>query len=79
MDCKRALIQFWHLMDDIDTAGDMFKPHDLPSWEAYYRYVNKKLRERFTLLTSDGYDLFEQHKRPPNVEVRAKRYVFENL
>ncbi len=25
----------------------------------------------------EGYDLFETHKRPPNVEVRNKRYVFD--
>lgn len=41
----------WQLLDDIDTAGDMFKPEINP----YFKYVNKKAAERFKQMESDGY------------------------
>ena len=41
----------WALIDDIDTAGDMFKPE----MGAYFRYVNLKVSERFQHMKSDGY------------------------
>lgn len=31
IDRKKAEF-LWELLDDIDTAGDMFKPRDLDSW-----------------------------------------------
>lgn len=44
----------WDLLDDIDTAGDMFKERD----DAYRSYVQQKQRMRFRVLMSDGYELF---------------------
>ena len=41
----------WILLDDIDTAGDMFKPEIT----AYFKYVNRKAAERQTHMQSDGY------------------------
>lgn len=41
----------WALLDDIDTAGDVFKPEI----GAYFRYVNRKSAERFQHMQSDGY------------------------
>ena len=48
-ECKRL----WSLMDDIDTAGDMFKPEI----NNYFKYVQKKVEGRVGLFTSDGYKI----------------------
>ena len=45
--------RLWILLDDIDTASDMFKPPK----NAFYQYVMKKAKKRFELIGSDGYDL----------------------
>lgn len=47
----------WELLDDIDTASDMFKPQDLDSYERYLLWITKKLRKRFNVFKSDGYKL----------------------
>lgn len=51
-------IRLWKLLDDISTAGDMFKPEITP----YFRYISKKEGERNGLITSDGYALFAHGK-----------------
>ena len=51
-------MMLWKLLDDIDTASDMFKPHDLESYQAYFEYVTVKHQERFKVFSSDGYRLF---------------------
>lgn len=44
----------WSLLDDISTAGDMFRPEI----NNYFRYVNKKCEERSAVANSfDGYTL----------------------
>ncbi len=44
----------WKLLDDISTAGDMYKPEINP----YFEYVSKKFEERSTVANSfDGYEL----------------------
>ena len=53
--CVRAL---FGLLDDIDTASDMFKPSDLKGYKDYYRYAMIKAEERGTHVTSNGYVLF---------------------
>jgi len=45
--------RLWSLMDDIDTAGDMFKPEI----NEYFKYVQKKAEGRVGLFTSDGYKI----------------------
>lgn len=50
----KELKRLWILLDDISTAGDMFKPEITN----YFRYVNKKCDERDGLLYSDGYELY---------------------
>ena len=52
---KDEMIKFlWMLLDDIDSAGDMFKADD----KAYRKYVVRKQRQRFeTGITTDGYTL----------------------
>ena len=50
--------KLWDLLDDIDTACDIFKPHDEESAMAYYRYVSEKTIERHKYLESDGYKLY---------------------
>jgi len=45
----------WQLLDDIDTATDMYRP----KWEAFEQYVYDKCQERHKYLVSDGYTLSE--------------------
>ncbi len=56
-----------------------FRVHVFP-----FRMTAEKVRRqraspnyRFWLNLKEGYDHFETHRRPPNVEVRNRRYVFE--
>lgn len=50
--------ELWGLLDDIDTASDMFKPQDEKSAMAFYNYAMKKQEERHKYLKSDGYKLY---------------------
>ncbi len=43
----------WILLDDIDTAGDMYKPEI----NGYFKYINKKIAKRFRHMQSDGYEI----------------------
>ena len=45
----------WKLLDDIDTASDMFKPEE----NIFYKYAMKKAKERYKYLLSDGHELIE--------------------
>lgn len=65
----------WELLDDIDTAGDMFKPRDLDSWERYYSWINKKLRKRFEVFQSDGYKLMTPKEYQEYNEKRTKEMI----
>ena len=51
------------IIDDIDTATDMFKPEI----DAFEKFVCKKIKEAHRLIVSDGYRLFytESGKIPP--------------
>jgi hypothetical protein len=51
---KSVAEKLWGLLDDIDTASDMFKPE----MQAYEKYVCAKAEERHKLLSSDGYTLW---------------------
>jgi D-alanyl-lipoteichoic acid acyltransferase DltB (MBOAT superfamily) len=51
-------IVLWKLLDDIDTAEDMFHPFDSESSKAFFDFVHKAHNKRWTIFTSDGYDLF---------------------
>jgi len=48
---KRKAEALWSLLDDISTAGDMFKPEITN----YFKYVNMKCEERSKYMQSDGY------------------------
>ena len=48
----------WELLDDIDTASDMFKPSDEVGYRRFYKYAMKKSEARYEQVTSDGYDLY---------------------
>ena len=54
MDFKRATIDLWQIIDDIDTYSDMAKGND----KSFRQAVEKKVRERHKILASDGYNLF---------------------
>jgi len=54
-DYKDEQIKFlWSLLDDISTAGDMFKPEV----NEYFKYVNSVCEKRSKVANSDGYSLF---------------------
>lgn len=44
----------WQLLDDIDTASDIFKPEQTN----FYKYIMEKAGKRGKYLISDGYNLF---------------------
>lgn len=44
----------WKLIDDIDTATDIYKPEDSP----FVSYVYKTVALRFEQFASDGYKLY---------------------
>ena len=49
----------WRLLDDIDTASDMFKPSEtngIKSYKNFYEYAMKKQAERWKFLTNDEKD-----------------------
>ena len=51
---KEIAIALWSIINDIDTYSDMAKGDD----KLYRSLVEKKQKERFKYLWSDGYDLF---------------------
>lgn len=50
---EREAKYLWGLLDDIDTAGDQFKPEH----NGYFKAICKLVADRFTNLKSDGYSL----------------------
>jgi len=54
MDFKKAAVDLWRMLDDIDTFSDMAKGNN----KAFREGVEEKVRERHRILESDGYNLF---------------------
>lgn len=50
----------WKIIDDIDTAFDQFKP----KVTSFTEFVNRKQKERFKFITSDGYTLTRVEPSP---------------
>lgn len=50
--------KLWDILDDIDSACDMFKPNDEKSYKAFYDYTMNKQKERHNYMRSDGYKLY---------------------
>ena len=50
---KDMIIKLWDLLDDIDSASDIFKP----KIKNYERYVNRICQKRHNIIKSDGYKL----------------------
>lgn len=46
--------ELWKLLDEIDTASDMFKPE----FNNFYRYAMVRVEKRHEFMKSNGYDLF---------------------
>ena len=68
----------WQIIDDIDTATDMFKPDNS---HPFTKYVYRKVSERFKYLLSDGYNLSEVKNRigerpsPQYLYVKRRHYL----
>jgi len=56
------IARLWALLDDIDTASDMFKPSTLEGYKTFYKYAMRKSEKRFKYLSTDGYNLFYESK-----------------
>ena len=53
--------RLWGLLDDVSTAGDMYKPRkDV----GYFKYVDDKAEKRDGLFYSDGYTIMLKPKPP---------------
>ena len=53
---RKIAEDLWKLLDDIDTASDMFKPSEsngIESYKAFYEYAMSKHKERFDMLTNE--------------------------
>jgi hypothetical protein len=57
-DFRKIAEELWQLLDDIDTASDMFKPTNEVGYRNFYNYAMRKQGERFKYLKSDGYKLY---------------------
>lgn len=47
---KKIAIKLWNLLDDIDTAGNLYKPE----MNEYFKSVCRKVSKRSVLMGSDG-------------------------
>lgn len=56
---KDIAYKLWALLDDIDTASDMFKP----TMNNFYKYTMGKVEKRFEQMASNGYDLYVINER----------------
>ena len=55
---RKIAMELWKLLDDVDTAGDMFKP----PIDSFFKYVTNKAELRHKYLKSDGYNLILTEK-----------------
>ena len=65
MDYKEIAEKLWDILDNIDTASDMFKPcenNGIKSYNNFYEYAMKQTVERHKLLKSDGYKLYSNEE-----------------
>ena len=66
--------ELWSLLDDIDTASDIFKPDDEKSYAQFYQYAMKKSEDRFNFLESDGYNIFtKEEMKQVNLNKKLKK------
>lgn len=75
---RRQAELLWEILDDIDTAGDMFKPMNLEGYHRYYTQINRKLHKRFEVFQSDGYKLYtpEEYEK---VQEEQRRNAINSL
>ena len=58
MEYKEIAENLWQLLDNIDTASDVFKPSTPESYKLFYEYTMKMCVERGKYMQSlDGYTL----------------------
>ena len=55
---RNIAITLWDLLDDVDTAGDIFKPSSPKSYKAYFNHINNKIAKRHLSMVTDGYELY---------------------
>ena len=82
--CKSTAEELWKLLDDIDTASDIFKPsvrNGIKTYDNFYKYAMKKSALRHKLLMSDGYSLFppEKLEKHPKRKVAKKELMKFNI
>lgn len=57
---ERIARELWAILDDIDTASDIFKPIK----NNFYNHSMNKVGQRWMLMGSDGYKLYPVVKQP---------------
>jgi hypothetical protein len=60
--------KLWELLDDIDTAGDLFKP----PINRFFRYITDKSTQRHKYLKSDGQTLILTRECVKNIKQSNK-------
>lgn len=61
----------WSLLDDISTAGDMYRPEINP----YFRHVEGLCSARSDVASSDGHNISIRDYREDTLEVRWRHYA----
>ena len=60
MDWKKAAKELWQIIDDIDTYSDVCKSNN----DSFRDMVEQKQKQRFKILESDGYKLYQPGTMP---------------
>jgi len=77
IDWQNKAEALWRLLDDIDTASDMFKPHDEKSYKSFYHYAMMKCTERGKYMISlDGYTLTAGETEKYEYDVKTAKDLF---
>jgi len=79
---KEMSYKLWDLLDDIDTASDMFKPceeNGINSFKKFYKYSMNRSGRRFNFLRSDGFDLFTFEEFEQRSSARSEYSIISDI
>jgi hypothetical protein len=78
IDWQNKAEKLWQLLNDIDTASDMFKPHDEKSYKAFFDYTMKKCQERGKYMNSlDGQTLTSVEQEIYNYQLKERTRLLQ--
>ena len=70
---KKIAMKLWKVIDDIDTAGKIYKPQK----NEYVNYTFEAIRQRFAYIGCDGYNLRRRWTRFPKRYRETKDTVYD--